>query len=388
MASELGFEAKSLQEEAQRRAAASDFGDPAFAEPLRRLLAALEREAELNPAGRLGQQERIVGLLVNRLRTEECVRRHPEILAERIGAPIVIVGLARTGTTMLHRMLASDPRLHALLWYESRQPAPPPDLPAGAPDPRIADAEREVEAMLGASPELIAAHPMDAHAPDEEIMLVEHSFLSTNPEAFCRIPSFAAWREGQDLTPGYDYLLRLLRLLQWQKRRRGEPGERWILKTPFHLGHMDVLFRTFPDARIVWPHREPAPVHPLAREPDPQPARAGERSRRSRRDRTRVERQDAARDRPLPGRARSSIRSASSICATRIWSRTRWRRRPASTPSPGSRSTTRWRSGCAAGPWRTPATSGRSTATRRSASASTRRACAATSRATASASLS
>jgi hypothetical protein len=262
VAAELGFDAKSLQEEAQRRAGASDFGDPAFAEPLQRLLAALELEAGLNPAGRLGQQERIVGLLVNRLRTEESVRRHPEILAERIVAPIVIVGLARTGTTMLHRMLASDPRLHALLWWESRQPAPPLELPASGPDPRIADAEREVEAMLGASPELIAAHPMDAHAPDEEIMLVEHSFLSTNPEAFCRIPSFAAWRETQDLTPGYDYLLRLLRFLQWQKRRRGERAERWILKTPFHLGHMDCLFRAFPDARIVWPHREPGQCIP------------------------------------------------------------------------------------------------------------------------------
>jgi hypothetical protein len=260
--SELGFEAKSLEQEAQRRAGAGDFGDPAYAEPLRRLLAALEREADLNPAGRLGQQERIVGLLANRLRTEECVRRHPEILGERIGAPIVIVGLARTGTTMLHRMLASDSRLHALLWWESRQPAPPLDMPAGAPDPRVADAEREVAAMLGASPELIAAHPMDAHAPDEEIMLIEHSFLSTNPEAFCRIPSFAAWREAQDLTSGYDYLLRLLRLLQWQKRCRNEPGQRWILKTPFHLGHMDHLFQAFPDARIVWPHRDPGQCIP------------------------------------------------------------------------------------------------------------------------------
>ena len=246
MASELGFDPKTLLDEAQRRAGSSDFGDPAFHEPMQRLLHALEREAELHEQGRLGQLERIVGLLVNRLRTEEHVRRHPEILEQRIRAPIVIVGLARTGTTMLHRMLASDPRLHALLWYESRQPAPHPGAEASAPDPRIADAEREVEAMLGASPDLIAAHPMDALAPDEEIMLVEHAFLSTNPEAFCRIPSFAAWREAQDLTPGYAYLDRLLRFLQWQKRRRGEAGERWILKTPFHLGHMDALFRAFP----------------------------------------------------------------------------------------------------------------------------------------------
>jgi hypothetical protein len=256
-ARELGFDAEALKQEARRRTGFCDFGDPAFEEPLARLLSALDREAGLHAQGRLGQQERIVGLLVNRLRTEQAVRRQPEILDERIAAPLVIVGLARTGTTMLHRMLASDARLHALLWYESRQPAPVPGTDPSAPDPRIADAEREVEAMLGASPELIAAHPMDAHAPDEEIMLVEHSFLSTNPEAFCRIPSFAAWREAQDLTPGYAYLDRLLRFLQWQKRARGGLGRRWILKTPFHLGHMDALFRRWPDARIVWPHRDP-----------------------------------------------------------------------------------------------------------------------------------
>jgi hypothetical protein len=253
----LAFEAEALEAEAGRRSGLGDFGDPAFEEPLRRLLHALEGEAELNQAGRLAQLERVVGLLVNRLRLEEAVRRSPEILEERIEAPLVIVGLPRTGTTMLHRMLASDPRLHALLWYESRQPAPVPGSDPALPDPRIAEAEREVETMLGASPELIAAHPMDAHAPDEEIMLLEHSFLSTNPEAFCRVPSFAAWREAQDLTPGYALLDRLLRFLQWQKRRRGSRARRWILKTPFHLGYLDVLFATWPDARIVWPHREP-----------------------------------------------------------------------------------------------------------------------------------
>jgi hypothetical protein len=257
--SALDFDAKALQAEATRRSGGlDDFGDAAFEEPLRRLLAAMAMEGELNDAGRAGQLERIVGLLVNRLRCEDAVRRHPEILDERIEAPLVIVGLARTGTTMLHRMLAADPRLRALYWYESRNPAPFPGADPAGPDPRVADAEREVEAMLGASPDLIAAHPMDAHAPDEEIMLVEHAFLSTNPEAFCRIPSFAAWRERQDLTPGYAYLDRLLRFLAWQKRRRGEAGTRWVLKTPFHLGHMDALFGAFPDARIVWTHRDPA----------------------------------------------------------------------------------------------------------------------------------
>ena len=259
----IEFDESSVLAEASRRERGlEDFGDSAFHEPLRRLLAALDSEAELHEQGRAAQFERIVGLLANRLRTEEAIRRHPEILDERIEAPIVIVGLMRTGTTMLHRMIASDPRLFALLWYESRHPAPFRGADPAGPDPRIADAEREVEAMLGASPELIAAHPMDAHAPDEEIMLVEHSFLSTNPYAFCNIPGFERWREAQDLLPGYRLLERLLRFLQWQKRRRGEDALRWILKTPFHLLHMNQLLRTFPTARVVWTHRDPAQCVP------------------------------------------------------------------------------------------------------------------------------
>lgn len=250
-------EALLLDEASRREDGLCDFGDPAFREPLRRLLDALGSEARLHEAGRVAQGERIVGLLCNRLRAEDAIRRNPEILDERIEDPIVIVGLMRTGTTMLHRMIASDPRLLALRWYESRHPAPFRGVPPSEPDPRIADAEREVEAMLGASPELLAAHPMDAHAPDEEILLVEHSFLSTNPHAFCNVPGFARWRDAQDLAPGYRLLDRLLRFLQWQKRRRGEGGRRWVLKTPFHLLHMEELLRAFPGARVVWTHRDP-----------------------------------------------------------------------------------------------------------------------------------
>jgi len=260
-----GLELEAVLAEAQRRAGLDDFGDPAFLEPLERLLRSLREEARLSDVGRAMQFERNVGLLVGRLRTEQAYRRHPEIADEPLARPLVIVGLARTGTTMLHRMLASDPRWLALLWYESRNPAPLPgtDL-AGDPaaDPRVADAEAEVAAMLEGAPDLIAAHPMDAHAPDEEIMLVEHAFTSWNPEAFCRVPGYAGWLETVDLRPGYRYLTRLLRFLQWQKRRRGITAERWVLKAPYHLGSLDALFEALPDARVVMTHRDPVQTIP------------------------------------------------------------------------------------------------------------------------------
>jgi hypothetical protein len=264
---EPALELESVLAEAQRRTGLDDFGDPAFLGPLECLLRSLRDEAELNAVGRGMQFERNVGLLVNRLRTEDAYRRHPEIAEEALERPLVIVGLARTGTTMLHRMLASDDRWLALLWYESRNPAPfPPadgaDLDGSDPDPRITDAEAEVAAMLEGSPDLIAAHPMDAHAPDEEIMLVEHAFTSWNPEAFCRVPSYAAHLETIDLLPGYRYMVRLLRFLQWQKRKRGERATRWVLKAPYHLASLDVLFEVLPDARVVMTHRDPVDTVP------------------------------------------------------------------------------------------------------------------------------
>lgn len=256
------FEEKAVLDEARRRTGLDDFGDADFREPLSRLLQALEDEARLNQNGRVAQFERIVGLLINRLRTEDHIRRHPEILDEVIAHPFAIVGLGRTGTTMLHRMLASDPRAHSLHWFESRNPAPFPDSATESPDPRIADAEAEVEMMLEASPDLIAAHPMDARAPDEEIMLLEHAFVSANPEAFCNVPRFSRWLEDYDATAGYEYLKRLLQFLQWQKRRRGEKADHWVLKTPHHLGFLEELFGVFPDVRVVLTHRDPVQTIP------------------------------------------------------------------------------------------------------------------------------
>jgi hypothetical protein len=256
------LEAESILAEAREKAGLADFGDESFREPMERLLRAMEEEAELTPAGRAMQRARVVGLLVNRLRAEDHFERFPEILAEKIREPLVIVGLARTGTTMLHRMIASDPRMISLLWWESRNPAPFPEAGSGGRDLRIADAEAEVAAMIEGAPDLVAMHPIEAEQPDEEIMLLEHSFFSTNPEAFANVPAFSAWLDEQDQTPGYRYLKKLLQFLQWQKKRAGGTGERWVLKTPHHLGFVDLLFAVFPDARIIQTHRDPIETVP------------------------------------------------------------------------------------------------------------------------------
>jgi hypothetical protein len=240
----------------------SDFGDERYREPMEQLLWSLQHEAQLNSVGLPLMRQRVVDILATRLRVQAWLQRHPEIRDEQISEPLVIVGLPRTGTTMLHRTIAADPRMYAPLWYETRYPCPALDWDFTTPDQRISDASAEMQAMLDANPELLAIHPMDAVGPDEEIMLLEQSFYSTNPQAFANVPSYDAWLDRQDHRVGYEYLHLLLQFLQWQKKRGGQAADRWVLKSPHHLHVIDSLFRVFPDARVVQSHRDPVETIP------------------------------------------------------------------------------------------------------------------------------
>lgn len=254
---EVDLNAQMLLAAASKETGFTDFGDDTFRPALSQLIDALNNEAGLNAVGRYMQYERILNSLKNRLRMEAWLQRHPEILDEQLLPPVVIVGMTRTGTTMLHRILASDPRFHAPLWYEVRNPAPYREWQADAPDQRIAEAEAEVAAMLEANPEIAAIHPMDPMGADEEILLLEHSFFSYVPNSFANVPSYGEFVANADNTPAYDYLKRQLQFLQWQKKQRGESAERWLLKAPHHLHFMSTLLKVFPDIQVLATHRDP-----------------------------------------------------------------------------------------------------------------------------------
>ncbi|MGI9294162.1 MAG: sulfotransferase family protein [Pseudomonadales bacterium] len=256
------LDAQHLLAEARKLSGLSDFGDESFLKPFSVLTHALCHEARLTDGGLQGQKNRLLGLLVNRLRVEEYYKNYPEIDQERIVAPCVIVGLPRTGTTMIFRLIASDLRFLHPRFYEVRHPAPLPGWNFDGDDPRVALTEEEIRQTVSASPELESIHPLSATGAEEEINLLEHSFYSTVPEAFNHVPSYAKWLEEHDNSPGYAYLERLLKFLQWQKKQTGEKGERWILKTPHHLHHMQLLLNTFPDAKVVLTHRDPLQTIP------------------------------------------------------------------------------------------------------------------------------
>ncbi|MDP2314731.1 MAG: sulfotransferase [Pseudomonadota bacterium] len=246
------LDAESLLDAARRAEGLDDFGDPAFHDPLARLIDATEAEARLHPVGRVITRTRLVTMLRNRLRAEAWFKDHPEILQRPIVAPIVITGLPRTGTTFLQRLLSADPRTRSMLSWEGANPAPLRGRGAALWDTRRVRAGAIHKVIAGLAPDFLACHPIERDGVDEEIILLDHSLLSSLPEVMMHVPTYARWQEAQSQAPAYQMLRRLLLLLDWQRA-----GQRWLLKTPQHLECLDDLFAVFPDACVVHVHRDP-----------------------------------------------------------------------------------------------------------------------------------
>ena len=247
-----------LVDQARSRAGLHDLGDDWFREPFETLVVSLESDGRLRPFGRFQTRELLVGLLVTRLRLAALLDRRPEILDLPVDAPVIVLGLPRTGTSHLHELLASDPGLRSLPYWESIEPIPegdrsPPDRVA---NPRRDRAEEGLGLMNAAMPLFAAMHEMTADGPHEEIQLLAVDFSTMLFEASYQVPGYTAWYRTHDQTHAYRTLKVLLQVLQ--HLRPG--GGRWLLKSPQHLEQLGPLLEVFPDARIVQTHRDPLAV--------------------------------------------------------------------------------------------------------------------------------
>ncbi len=216
--------------------------------------------------------------LANRVDLHRWSLRHPAVEEETIDSPWVIVGLPRTGTSVLSNLLGLDPMARPLRQWEAAHLIPPPTLDGAEEDPRIARTAKELDGLMKLNPPLRAMHPFGATLAQECVSLFMYDVRTLALETQAHVPTYARWLEQADMAPAYAQHKLALQTLQ-----SAQPTERWILKTPNHLWHLEALLAAYPDARIIWTHRDPGPVvtslaslanagqRPLTARADPRP---------------------------------------------------------------------------------------------------------------------
>lgn len=247
--------AERLQRRARRSTGLSDFGDARFEAPLRLLLESFEHDAGLTQLGRIIARNDILRLLENRLRIVEAHKRNPELGNIPVQRPWFIIGLPRTGTTILHALLAQDPANRVPMTWEVMHPWPPPERATYATDPRIAQVDQHFSGIDKLLPGFKAVHPMGAQLPQECVAFTAHDFASMLFSTTHEIPAYDRWLQGADLRWVYASHRRTLQYLAWRC-----PAERWVLKSPAHLWALDALLNEYPDACIIQTHRDPLKV--------------------------------------------------------------------------------------------------------------------------------
>ncbi|MCP5007524.1 MAG: sulfotransferase [Planctomycetes bacterium] len=247
----------SLLASACSRTGLSDWGDDGFRTPLRILLASYREDSNISFYGWLIIHQQLIKTLSNRLRIQDEIKRHPEILQEQIRRPLFIVSLPRTGTTLLHRLLSQDQVNRALLSWEAVYPAPAPEPDARDTDSRISRMTKQIRMIQRMLPDLASMHDFQANSPDECFPLLENSFMSNSFDTLADATKYLEWLSKQDRVLSYRYYRLQLQILQSRI-----PTERWILKSPYHLSSLDALLSVFPDACLVVTHRHPLKVIP------------------------------------------------------------------------------------------------------------------------------
>lgn len=246
---------RSLMARAEDAAGSDDWGEPPFREALEILCDSARREAGLSEAGEAALSGRIVDVGRKRLQVYADRKRYPEIAQQKIVRPLILTGLPRSGGAILHALLAQDPSARSPLNWELAAPSPPPRAETFGTDPRIAEADAAVQRL---EPVFRAMHAMGAQFPEECSAITMMAFQSLNFWTVADLATYAHWQLYEsDARPAYAVHKHFLQHLQ-----AFAPGQWWTLKSPSHLLWLDRVMETYPDARVVMTHRDPAAVLP------------------------------------------------------------------------------------------------------------------------------
>lgn len=235
----------------------TDYGSDSFRPGLTKLMESIESDGRLTLFGRYFAKRQMLELLSHRLQLVDYRKRHPEIASEVIRRPLFILGLPRTGTTLLYGLLAEDPANRVPLSWEFDDPCPPAETETYESDPRIARTQKRFDQVGQLAPGFQAIHPVGALMPQECIVPTASEFMSIRFQMSFDVSSYDDWLLEQDMSATYGYHRRFLQHMQSRHM-----AERWILKSPGHLGAIETLFDTYPDAMVVQTHRDPIRVIP------------------------------------------------------------------------------------------------------------------------------
>ena len=242
-----------------RQTGLRDFGETGFLDPLTRLLDACSTESALSIVGRNATRWDVVRFLSNLLVVQDAAARHPAVRAAPINQPVFITGLPRSGTTFLHRLMLIDPASRAPAVWETISPSPA----AGTKAQRIARVARQLKTFEWLAPEFRALHPLEATSPQECSEITAHVFRSLRFDTNYHIPSYRNWLDADVVRhlPAYRFHKRFLQFLQHQDGQ-GPDGvlPRWVLKCPEHVFALQAIRAVYPDARLVFVHRDPVKV--------------------------------------------------------------------------------------------------------------------------------
>ena len=249
----VDLSAERAAEQAAEQTGLADLGDDSWQEGLGHLVDALRDEAALNELGAALVGGELVGYLADRMRIVAYRAAHPEIVGVDVVPPIVIVGQGRTGTTILHELLAMDPASRVPLTWEVDHPVPPPETATYETDPRIAEVDATLAGVDLVLPDFRQMHPMGAQLPQECVRITASDFRSMIFPTQYRVPSYAQWLLHEaDMAPAYRWHRMFLEHLQSR-----HPARRWVLKSPGHVWSLDALLAEYPNALLVQTHRDP-----------------------------------------------------------------------------------------------------------------------------------